>query len=67
MRTKLNKRLPCPCCGTLALSEPGAYEICQICGWEDDPVQAADPKYKGGANRLSLAEARKLWLNRKGQ
>ena len=26
--------------------------------WEDDPVQANDPLLAGGANRVSLAEAR---------
>jgi hypothetical protein len=36
---------------------PGSFEICEICGWEDDPVQLLDPKYEGGANTLSLIEA----------
>lgn len=46
------------------LSEVGAYEICEICGWEDDPVQSADPNYVGGANKQSLNEARKVWQKR---
>jgi hypothetical protein len=37
---------------------PGTYEICSVCGWEDDPVQANEPDYKGGANSVSLNEAR---------
>ncbi|AZO06275.1 MAG: hypothetical protein E5V91_29460 [Mesorhizobium sp.] len=45
---------PCQCCGSLAIGEPGNYEICQECGWEDDLVQAADPDCAGGANELSL-------------
>ena len=51
---------PCPCCHFLTLDEPppGTYEICSICGWEDDPVQFDDPDYKGGANRPSLNECR---------
>jgi ABC-type amino acid transport substrate-binding protein len=28
-------------------------------GWEDDPVQFADPEYVGGANRQSLSEWRR--------
>lgn len=28
------------------------------CFWEDDPVQAADPDFPGGANAPSLKEAR---------
>lgn len=51
--------LVCPCCGAGLLTEKGAYEICPVCGWEDDPVQRRDPDFAGGANRLSLCEARK--------
>ena len=29
--------------------------------WEDDPVQRNDPSYAGGANALSLDEARRTW------
>lgn len=45
----------------------GEYEICDVCGWEDDPVQSADPDYVGGANKLSLKEARKEWSNRQSE
>jgi Cysteine-rich CPCC len=48
----------CPCCGYLTITEPGGYEICPVCFWEDDPVQAGDPLYGGGANKESLSEAR---------
>ena len=50
----------CPCCGFVTLDErpPGTYEICRVCGWEDDPVQFADPDYRGGANTDSLREHR---------
>jgi hypothetical protein len=37
---------------------PGTYEICPVCGWEDDPVQFRDPDNEGGANRVSLSEAK---------
>lgn len=41
----------CPCCGFLTFDEPsGNYEICGICGWEDDPVQLMNPCLRGGAN-----------------
>ena len=51
---------PCPCCGFLTFDEPppGTYDICPVCYWEDDPVQFEDPSYPGGANRVSLAQAR---------
>ncbi len=50
------KELVCACCGA-PLSEK--YEICENCGWENDPVQNKDSKYAGGANRLSLEEYRR--------
>jgi hypothetical protein len=58
---KQPKLKECPCCGAPVLHERGAYEICPRCGWEDDPVQFADPDFKGGANKLSLSEARRRW------
>lgn len=55
----------CPCCGSRVLTTLGAYEICDVCGWEDDPLQSADPDYAGGANTLSLNQARREFLKRK--
>ena len=49
----------CPCCGYKVFEESGNYEICPICFWEDDAVQAADPWFEGGANTPSLFEAQK--------
>ena len=51
---------PCPCCGYLTLDEapPGTFDICKVCFWEDDNVQFHDPYYEGGANRVSLNQAR---------
>ena len=50
----------CACCGHRTLSEgPGSYEICDLCGWEDDAVQLLDPWYAGGANEESLMEAQR--------
>jgi len=54
-------KFACPCCGFLTLSEkpPGTFEICPVCYWEDDQVQHDDPDFSGGANKVSLAQARK--------
>lgn len=54
------KGYPCPCCGFLTLSEAGhgSFEICPVCGWEDDDAQYNNPNLSGGANRESLNQAR---------
>ncbi|MBS0342775.1 MAG: hypothetical protein JSS56_19860 [Proteobacteria bacterium] len=51
-------RICCPCCGNAPLRSSADYEICKVCGWEDDPIQFNDPAFAGGANQLSLIEAR---------
>ena len=53
----MNIDLPCPACGFESLEESyGSFVTCDICGWEDDGVQLANPCSKGGANKESLAE-----------
>ncbi|MBR5302373.1 MAG: hypothetical protein IKU38_06030 [Clostridia bacterium] len=34
------------------------FDICDECGWENDPLQHDQPDYSGGANKISLNEAR---------
>ena len=41
------------------------FDICSVCGWEDDNVQFADPDFRGGANFFSLNEYRKTFLEGK--
>ena len=50
----------CQCCGCLTIEEE--YDICPVCCWEDDNVQSKDPCFAGGANRVSLNEARENYL-----
>jgi hypothetical protein len=64
MTTPTTPLFPCPCCQTLEFAEAGAYEICTVCGWEDDPIQSAYPDYEGGANKGSLNKCRAEWLAR---
>lgn len=35
----------------------GSFNICEVCGWEDDDAQLANPACGGGANYGSLIEA----------
>lgn len=55
---------PCVCCGYLTLSSgAGSYEICTICWWEDDLPQLRWPAMRGGANKPSLIEGQKNYLD----
>ena len=45
----------CPLCGKSQVEE---YEICPVCFWENDPVQLWKPQLAGGANQMSLEQAR---------
>jgi len=58
------RKYTCPCCGYKTLDEkaPGTHDICHICFWEDDAVQFRDPDYIGGANKPSLRQAQKNFL-----
>lgn len=50
------KQYTCVCCGHKVFEELFGYEICPVCGWEDDPTQIRFPLSKG-ANKISLVEA----------
>lgn len=60
-RRKIRVKHKCPVCGKHIFSEEGSYEYCVVCGWQDDAVQEDDPEYDGGANRMSLNEAREAY------
>ncbi|MDO9454505.1 CPCC family cysteine-rich protein [Nocardioides sp.] len=45
----------CRCCGFRTLQEPGRYEVCPVCLWEDDGGISPDQRY-GGPNGISLVE-----------
>jgi hypothetical protein len=56
---------PCACCGYCTMSDNShsTYEICPICGWEDDPLQFGNPDFAGGANDCSLREAQANYIS----
>ena len=60
----MKQKYSCPCCEFLTLDAPppGTYEICPVCAWEDDPVQFNDPDYIGGANQISLNQAKNNFI-----
>jgi hypothetical protein len=55
-------RYACDCCGYRTLLNPGRYEICDVCGWEDDRAdrgrRSGGPDAPSGPNRISLSEGR---------
>ena len=55
----------CPCCGyyTFENRPDGSFDICPVCFWEDDGVQLDNEQYEGGANTVSLAQARVNYVN----
>jgi hypothetical protein len=57
----LSSRVPCPCCGYPTLNEAAAYDICELCDWEDDGQGEAEAdEVRGGPNgAYSLSEARR--------
>ena len=46
----------CPVCKHYMANLP--CEICSICWWEEDKLQETFPDYSGGANEVSLNQAR---------
>lgn len=62
-KSELERR--CACCGEYVLPPHAVYEICPVCGWEDDDVQNDDPTFAGGANSMSLEQARKAYIEKK--
>lgn len=41
----------------------GTFDICEVCGWGDDNVQAAQPDFPGGANKMSLNQAKANYVS----
>lgn len=55
----------CACCGENSLPVDSEFEICSICGWEDDDIQNENPQLDGGANEMSLDQAKKNYFHNK--
>ncbi len=42
----------CPVCGEYKFPDEGSFDVCEVCGWEDDGYYE-----EGGANGISLEDA----------
>lgn len=62
---KVGESYLCPVCGKYTFKSAGNFDICEVCGWEDDLVQLDDPNEEGCANRMSLNQAREAWKSGK--
>ena len=51
----------CPVCEKYDFRDENDFEICPLCGWENDGVQADDYDYWGGANEMSVNQAREAY------
>lgn len=54
----LGESVKYPVCGKSDLEE---CDICPFCNWENDSQQYYAPDVSGGANIMSLNEAREAW------
>ncbi|MDY0138062.1 MAG: CPCC family cysteine-rich protein [Thiomicrospira sp.] len=57
-----NGRFVCPCCGYATLDQPGEYEICDICFWEDNGIDDPFLEEVFAPNSTSLNQARQNFL-----
>lgn len=59
--TEKSEAHSCPVCGKYVFEEYDSFYICPICNWEDDAYQEEHSDYEGGANCLSLNQARQAY------
>lgn len=60
-----NIKIECPVCRSKVFDEADDWDICPVCGWENDGVQNHSPDLCGGANKPSLNQARAMWAEGK--
>ncbi len=60
----MEEKIECKCCNEKTIDKDDLFDICSNCGWQRDEVQESDPDYKGGANEMSLNEAKKAYHNK---
>lgn len=58
---KMGDKHTCPVCGKYTFEHAGNYDICDVCGWEDDYIQLINPDEEECANTMSLNQAREAW------
>ncbi len=51
----------CPVCGRYEFDDINSYDVCDVCGWEDDKIQEDNPDEENCANIMSLNQMKKAW------
>ncbi|HCC23502.1 TPA: hydrolase [Candidatus Falkowbacteria bacterium] len=61
----MSKRYQCKCCENYVYNEnpEGSWSICPVCNWEVDDVQERGSDFSGGANKMSLNQAKQNYKN----
>lgn len=57
----MNNTVLCPVCELHNFASENDFDICPLCGWENDGVQMNDHDYWGGANELTVNESKVLY------
>ena len=57
----MKKNMLCPVCEKHIFVMENDFDICDVCGWENDGVQGADFNYRGGANSLSVNDCKIIY------
>ena len=60
---KIGESYVCPVCGKYTFEKAGDFDICEVCGWQDDLVQLDDHDEEDCANHMSLNQAKEAWKN----
>ncbi len=54
---KIGQSYLCPVCGKYTFKKAGDFDICDVCGWQDDIIQLKHPDEEDCANHMSLNQA----------
>lgn len=57
---------PCPLCGAshqVSEKDSNSFDICEVCGWEDDGFQLRYPDETGANLKWTFNAAKKAWEN----
>ena len=57
----MEEKVRCPVCGQFEFESWNDMDFCDVCDWCNDAIQNERPDYPGGANKMSLNEARQAY------